>query len=222
MENITVTTTSTLTSGEIRKQRLMIKRNLSALRSNIKSKLKTIIAVYDSVIEFDEKVLANKLTSAKLSNYGYIAGLLNVIEGIEQFPANIGEGAQAEQNRLEIHKKLEQKELKIETDLLDQLKDSKGNNTFISKQGQIIEGKEPDLETYYDYVYLILESLNLIPEELEKEILEDQNLLERMVTTEEWNKNEIIEKDKAEKKFKTIQELLDSSEDEFDKMANVI
>lgn len=118
----------------------------------IKALVKQINQITAS-LDLDDERMARRIDSAMKSEYGAINGLINLVASLAHWPADVGNGMDVPTNRTTLAN------AGFDLVLLEQIRQSRGYHTFISDELKIIDGVEPDYETYSQLCTIYLESI---------------------------------------------------------------
>lgn len=141
----------------------MNQKNMKTIRENAKANreayngLRKIILDITEEVGLDEEKMANRINSARRSEYGPINGLINLLVSVCNWPAEPGDGANVSINQ----KTIEDKYPQIDMLMLDDIKSFRGYHSFVSDELQVIDGIEPDYDNYRDHCAVLLEDLSL-------------------------------------------------------------
>lgn len=106
--------------------------------------------------ELDMDSISKRLSSALKSEYGAVNGLINLLTAICAWPAEQGDGSSVAINQDKIATKFN-----IDLVFMDDIKSVRGYHTFISNEGDLIDGKAPDYEEYTQLCQILLGELKL-------------------------------------------------------------
>ena len=168
-------------------------------RESVKAMTNTLEEVYE-VCGLDLDMLHRKITASRRSEYGRVPGLINVLAATYAWPVgdstHTSEIPQRQEDILDI--------LKLDGELLLDLKEAKGYHSFLDEAFEVVEGVEPDYEEYNYFVLTVADNLQ-IP------------FVDNKMSETVWNKNETKalkkitdEKMLAEEALKRHEELLAS------------
>jgi len=168
-------------------------------RESVKTMTNTLEEVYE-VCGLDLDMLHRKIAASRRSEYGRVPALINILAATYAWPVgdstHTSEIPQRQEDILDI--------LKLDGELLLDLKEAKGYHSFLDEAFEVVEGVEPDYEEYNYFVLTVADNLQ-IP-------FVDNKMNEAL-----WNKNETkalkkIEEEKvlADEALKRHEELLAS------------
>jgi hypothetical protein len=142
----------------------MSAKNIKTIKATTKANreayngLRKILLDITAEVGLDEEKMANRINSARRSEYGPINGLINLLVSVCNWPAEAGDGSNVAINQ----KLIEDKYPQIDMLMLDDIKSFRGYHSFVSDDTlQVIDGVEPDYENYRDYCSVLLEDLKL-------------------------------------------------------------
>ena len=118
----------------------------------IKALVKQINQITAS-LDLDDERMARRIDSAMKSEYGAINGLINLVASLAHWPADVGNGMDVPTNRTTLAN------AGFDLVLLEQIRQSRGYHTFISDELKIIDGVEPEYETYSQLCAIYLEAI---------------------------------------------------------------
>ena len=141
-------------------------------RESIKALVNTLESVYEE-LNLDLDMLHRKIAASRRSEYGRVPALINILAATYAWPiADSSEAAnipQYQENILEI--------LKLDGEILLDLKEAKGYHSFLSDDFEVVQAIEPDYDEYNYYVLTVADAL-AIP------------YVDSKVSEEAWNRNE--------------------------------
>ena len=165
--------------------------------------LKTLTAILEEIYEIcglDLDMLHRKITASRRSEYGRVPALINIIAGTYAWPV----GSASHANEIPARQEDILSLLKIDGDILLDLKDAKGYHSFLDEEFSTVHAVEPDYDEYNYFVLTVADHLQL-------------PFVDNKLTEELWSRNETkalesIEKEQvlAEAALKRHEELLAS------------
>lgn len=114
-------------------------------RESVRTLEKVIFAIGEE-LGFDEEKLANKIKRARRSHYGRVSEMIMIIASMYAWPM-VDNSQVSEINELQerVLDTLEANGINIDADLLLDIKEAKGYNTFLSQETfEPVEGVEPE------------------------------------------------------------------------------
>ena len=188
-ENLVNTNTTRLRSD--------IAINDALRRETLKSLTSKLEAVYEE-IGMDIDMWHRKINASRRWEYGRVSALINVIAATYAWP--IVDSSEA--SNIPVLQEQILDILKIDGEILLDLKESKGYHSFLNDDFEVVTAVEPDYDEYNYYVLTVADALQL-------------PFVDHKISEQLWDKNEakalskiVIEQEEAAQALKRHEELL--------------
>jgi len=125
-------------------------------RESVKTMVSTLEEVYE-VCGLDLDMLHRKIAASRRSEYGRVPALINILAATYAWPVgdsvHASEIPQRQEDILDI--------LKLDKELLLDLKEAKGYHSFLDEAFEVVESVEPDYEEYNYFVLTVADNLQI-------------------------------------------------------------